>query len=88
MAGEGISSLTEHPDNVAPALLGGLVMVKSIKEENIPLPVPKDLFVLLLIQIEVKTYIQGILPREVELNLMTKQVANFMLWYMHFILKL
>ena len=35
MIGEGISSLSEHPDNVAPALLGGLIMVKSVEEENI-----------------------------------------------------
>ena len=80
MAGEGISSLTEHPDNVAPALLGGLVMVKSIEEENIiSLPIPKDLFCFVINpKIEVKTsFSRKILPREVELNLMTKQVANF-----------
>ena len=80
MRGEVISSLTEHPDNVAPALLGGLVMVKSMEEENIiSLPIPKDLFCFVINpKIEVKTsYSREILPSEVELSLMTKQVANF-----------
>ena len=80
MSGEVASSLTEHPDNVAPALLGGLVMVKSIDEENIiSLPVPKDLFCFVINpKIEVKTsYSREILPSRVELNSMTKQVANF-----------
>ena len=80
MIGEGISSLTEHPDNVAPALLGGLVMVKSTEEENIiSLPIPKDLFCFVINpKIEVKTsYSREILPSKVELSLMTKQVANF-----------
>ncbi len=79
MSGEVASSLTEHPDNVAPALLGGLVMVKSIDEENIiSLPVPKDLFCFVINpKIEVKTsYSREILPSRVELNSMTKQVAN------------
>ena len=80
MMGEGISSSSEHPDNVAPALLGGLVMVKSTEEENIiSLPIPKDLFCFVINpKIEVKTsYSREILPKEVELSLMTKQVANF-----------
>ena len=80
MMGEGISSSSEHPDNVAPALLGGLVMVKSTEEKNIiSLPIPKDLFCFVINpKIEVKTsYSREILPKEVELSLMTKQVANF-----------
>ncbi len=80
MRGEAASSLTEHPDNVAPALLGGLVMVKSIHEENIiSLPVPKDLFCFVINpKIEVKTsYSREILPNNVALSSMTKQVANF-----------
>lgn len=80
MSGEAASSLIEHPDNVAPALLGGLVMVKSIHEENIiSLPVPKDLFCFVINpKIEVKTsYSREILPSNVALSSMTKQVANF-----------
>tara|TARA_B100000579_G_scaffold178675_1_gene145634 strand:- start:515 stop:1444 length:930 start_codon:yes stop_codon:yes gene_type:complete len=80
MIGEGISSLSEHPDNVAPALLGGLIMVKSVEEENIiSLPIPNDLFCFVINpKIEVKTsYSREILPSKIELSSMTKQVANF-----------
>ena len=45
MKGEVASSITEHADNVAPALMGGLVRVKSMSPlEIFTLPTAKDLY--------------------------------------------
>ena len=80
MKGEVVSSITEHADNVAPALMGGLVMVKSISPlEILKLPTPKDLYCFVINpKIEVKTsYSREILPKEVKLKSATKQVSTF-----------
>ena len=80
MKGEVASSITEHADNVAPALMGGLVMVKSISPlEILKLPTPKDLYCFVINpKIEVKTsYSREILPKEVKLKSATKQVSTF-----------
>ena len=80
MKGELASSITEHADNVAPALMGGLVMVKSISPlEILKLPTPKDLYCFIINpKIEVKTsYSREILPEKVSLKDATKQVSSF-----------
>tara|TARA_Y100000768_G_scaffold216328_1_gene163036 strand:- start:809 stop:1735 length:927 start_codon:yes stop_codon:yes gene_type:complete len=80
MKGELASSITEHADNVAPALMGGLVMVKSISPlEILKLPTPKDLYCFVINpKIEVKTsYSREILPEKVRLRDATKQVSSF-----------
>ena len=80
MKGELASSITEHADNVAPALMGGLVMVKSISPlEILKLPTPKDLYCFIINpKIEVKTsYSREILPEKVRLKDATKQVSSF-----------
>ena len=80
MGGEVISSVSEHADNVAPALLGGLVMVKSINPQQIiNLPLLPDLFCFIINpKIQVKTsYSREILPSKIDMNLVTSQVSNF-----------
>tara|TARA_Y100000816_G_C26105850_1_gene587670 strand:+ start:2630 stop:3556 length:927 start_codon:yes stop_codon:yes gene_type:complete len=80
MKGELASSITEHADNVAPALMGGLVMVKSISPlEILKLPTPKELYCFVINpKIEVKTsYSREILPEKVRLRDATKQVSSF-----------
>ncbi|MDG2173792.1 MAG: homoserine kinase [Flavobacteriaceae bacterium] len=70
----------EHPDNIAPALLGGFVLVKSISPlEIIKIPFPNDLYCTIVHpKIEVKTsYSRSILPNDVSLEDATKQLANF-----------
>ena len=80
MKGELASSITEHADNVAPALMGGIVMVKSISPlEILKLPTPKELYCFVINpKIEVKTsYSREILPEKVRLKDATKQVSSF-----------
>ena len=80
MKGELASSITEHADNVAPALMGGIVMVKSISPlEILKLPTPKELYCFVINpKIEVKTsYSREILPEKVSLKDATKQVSSF-----------
>ena len=80
MKGEVASSITEHADNVAPALMGGLVMVKSISPlKIIKLPTPSELYCFIINpKIEVKTsYSREILPEKVSLKDATNQVSSF-----------
>ena len=80
MKGEIVSSVSEHADNIAPALLGGFVLVKSISPlEMIKIPSPGDLYCAVVHpQIELKTsYSRSILPNNVSLIDATKQIANF-----------
>lgn len=45
LIGEAVASGSKHGDNVAPSLLGGLVMVNSVDPPRVtPLPIPKDLW--------------------------------------------
>ena len=57
MAGESYASGAAHADNIAPALLGGFTLVRSVEPMDvIQLPVPKDLCVAVIHpQIELKT---------------------------------
>ena len=80
MKGEIVSSVSEHADNIAPALLGGFVLVKGISPlEMIKIPSPSDLYCTVIHpQIELKTsYSRSILPNNVSLIDATKQIANF-----------
>ena len=80
MKGEVVSSISEHADNVAPAILGGLVMVKSISPLRVfNLPTPNELWCFIINpKIEVKTsYSRELLPKDVPLKSATSQLANF-----------
>jgi len=57
MQGEKMASGTAHADNVAPALMGGFVLVRSYHPlDLVPIPVPKNLFASVIHpQIELKT---------------------------------
>jgi homoserine kinase len=79
MKGEAIASNCEHADNLAPAIFGGFVLVKSINPlEIIELPTPKDLYTTLIHpQIEIKTSeARAILPKEIPLQKAIVQWAN------------
>jgi homoserine kinase len=79
MAGEKISSGTAHADNVAPVLLGGFTLVRSIDPVDvIQLPSPKELKVVVLHpKIELKTlHAREILKKNVTLEKAIHQWAN------------
>ena len=80
MRGEVVSSISEHADNVSPAILGGIVMIKSLSPlEVIKLPTPKELYCFVINpKIEIKTsFSRKILPNKVKLKNTTKQVSTF-----------
>jgi len=71
MEGERIACGTAHADNVAPSLLGGIVLIRSYEPlDVIELPVPHDFFCTVLHpHIEVETrYARSILKKEVLLS--------------------
>ena len=57
MYGEKVACGSAHADNVAPALLGGLVLIKSYNPlQVLSLPTPKDLFISIIYpHVEIKT---------------------------------
>jgi len=68
-----------HADNVAPALLGGLVLVRSLDPVDlIRLPLPEGLqFALVTPDMELLTRTaRAVLPKEVPLPVMTRNSAN------------
>lgn len=69
--GESVASGARHGDNVAPSLLGGFQLVRSLEPiDVIPVPVPKDLFCVLVhpaLKIETKVA-RGILQRTITLK--------------------
>ena len=68
-----------HADNAAPALLGGMILARSVNPPDIiRLPVPPALFyVLLYPQVEVKTSeARALLPRTIPLKSAVQQWAN------------
>ncbi len=71
VVGESVASGARHADNVAPGLLGGFQLVRSIDPiDVIPIPVPKNLYCALVhpgLKIETKTA-RGILQRTVSLK--------------------
>jgi homoserine kinase len=73
IAAEGIASGEPHPDNVAPSLMGGIVLMAGNRCLN--LPVPKDLVVLVVNpSVEVRTRdSRQVLRRMIPLSLCTAQ---------------
>jgi homoserine kinase len=79
MAGEAVASGGFHADNIAPALFGGIILIRSYEPLDIlNLPVPKNLFstaVLPDMTINTKEARQ-ILPKEVPLSSAVEQAGN------------
>jgi homoserine kinase len=79
MLGEKLASGTAHADNVAPALLGGFVAVRSYNPlDVIKIPVPDELYCTVIHpKIEVRTELsRNILKKQVELKTAIKQWGN------------
>ncbi|MFY0630174.1 MAG: homoserine kinase [Flavobacteriaceae bacterium] len=80
MEGEKLASGSAHADNVSPALLGGITMVKSYNPlEVIKIHTPEELYATVIHpQIEVKTAdARSVLKKQVPLELMVRQMGNF-----------
>ncbi|ADQ16392.1 homoserine kinase [Leadbetterella byssophila DSM 17132] len=79
MEGERVACGAAHADNVAPALLGGFVVVRSYSPLDVfQVPVPEDLFVSLIHpDVEVNTKdARHILKNEVSMNKAISQMGN------------
>jgi len=79
LAGEAIASQAKHADNIAPALMGGMILVRSVEPMDVlKLPCPKELFVVVLHpQIELKTAeARALLGENVLLKNAIQQWAN------------
>lgn len=79
MKGEAIASQSEHADNLAPAIFGGFVLVKSLKPlEILNLPTPDELYAVIIHpQIEIKTAeARAILPKEIPMQNAITQWSN------------
>lgn len=79
LAAEKVACGAAHPDNVAPALLGGLLLIRPGDPPAITrLPVPGDLFAAVLHpHAEVSTAdARAVLPRNVPLATLTHQAGN------------
>lgn len=79
MEAEGMASGGKHADNVAPALMGGITIIRSYKPfEAISIEPPRDLWVVLLHpQMEIKTELsRRILPEQIPLKDAVVQWGN------------
>lgn len=79
VAGEKAADGATHADNVAPSLLGGLVLIRSLEPQDvIQLPIPSDLYVALLFpHITILTKeARGILSPYVGMKQFIQQTAN------------
>lgn len=79
MQGEKVASGTAHADNVAPAILGGLTLVRSYKPlDIISIPYPENLFcVVVHPELEIKTSeAREILPKKIPLKNAIEQWGN------------
>ena len=79
MEGEGMASGTVHADNVAPVLMGGITLVRSIDPVDvIKLPTPKDLTAVILHpKIELKTiHAREIIKKNVTMEKAIQQWGN------------
>ncbi len=77
--GEKLASGTAHADNVAPAVLGGFVAVRSYEPlDIIPIPVPEQLYCAVIHpKVEVRTELsRNILKKQVDLKTAIKQWGN------------
>ena len=80
MEGEKLASGSAHADNVSPALLGGITLVKSYSPlEVLKIHTPEELYATVIHpQIEVKTAdARSVLKKQVPLETMVKQMGNF-----------
>jgi len=79
MEGERLASGTAHADNVAPALLGGITLIRSYKPlDIIPVNIPPELLcVVIHPDMEIKTSMaRGILDKHIPLGTAVKQWGN------------
>lgn len=79
LAGEFVASKAIHADNVAPALFGGIVLIRGYNPiDIIQIPSPKDLYCTIIYpDIEIKTSeARAILPETVPLKDMISQTGN------------
>lgn len=79
MKGEFIASQSEHADNLAPALFGGFVLVKSLNPlEILDIPTLDELYTVILHpQIEIKTAeARAILPQSIPMKNAIQQWSN------------
>ena len=79
MKGEFVASQSEHADNLAPALFGGFVLVKSLNPlEILDIPTPDELYAVILHpQIEIKTAeARAILPKSIPMQNAIEQWSN------------
>jgi homoserine kinase len=78
MEGEYVASGSRHADNLAPCLMGGLVLIRETEPlDLVPLDMPDLPVVVVHPQIEVKTaFARSILPKEVPLSQAVRQWAN------------
>ncbi|CAG0909098.1 unnamed protein product, partial [Cyprideis torosa] len=79
MVGEYVASGSYHADNVAPALLGGILLIRGYKPlDYVQIPVPKNLYLTVITpQIEIRTYdARRVLKRRVELKDAITQCGN------------
>jgi homoserine kinase len=79
MKGEAVASQSEHADNLAPAIFGGFVLVKSLKPlEILELPTPDELYAVIVHpQIEIKTAeARAILPKDIPMQDAITQWSN------------
>ena len=83
MEGESAASGSLHADNVAPALFGGIILVRSYNPlDTISLPVPKNLFcTAVLPNLAVNTNeARKILPENITLGSAVEQSSNCLLY--------
>jgi homoserine kinase len=79
MEGERLASGTAHADNVAPALFGGITLIRSYEPlDIIQLNVPRELYcVVIHPEIEIKTSMaRGLLDRQLPLETAVRQWGN------------
>ena len=79
MKGEAVASHVEHADNIAPAILGGFILVRSTHPlEVLQLPTPSDLYAVIVHpQIEIKTAeSRALLPKQILLSEAITQWSN------------
>lgn len=79
MEGENVAAGTPHADNIAPALLGGMILIRSYNPlEILKLPVPNNLYYsVILPELKINTLdARKILPQSVKLSLAVGQAGN------------
>lgn len=77
--GERVASGSVHADNIAPSMMGGITLVRSLNSDDIrSIPVPSKLrLVLIHPHVEVKTSdARKVLPREIPLTTAIRQWSN------------